>query len=98
MRMTVLAILMSLVSSIAWSEDALTAKDAREAALAGELTLVDIRRPEEWAASGVADVAHTLDMTQEGFVQRLVDLYQTHPERPLALICASGARSAKWVR
>jgi rhodanese-related sulfurtransferase len=34
-----------------------------------------------------------MDMTQQGFAQRLVELYEAHPNRPMAIICASGARS-----
>lgn len=93
MRAMLFLLYVLLLPVSAWSADVMSAADARKAALAGELTLVDIRRPEEWAETGVPDVAHVLDMTQSGFAKRLVELYQAHPNRPMALICASGARS-----
>lgn len=93
MRAILIAILFATMSSFAWAADALTPEDARKAALAGELTIVDIRTPQEWAQTGLPDVAHAIDMTQKGFAQRLVELYEAHPERPMAIICASGARS-----
>lgn len=75
------------------AKDTLTADEARRAALAGEITLVDIRTPEEWAKTGVPDVAHALDMKSDGFVRDLLELYNRHPDRGLAVICASGGRS-----
>lgn len=93
MRKLLLLILIALMPINAWSADVLSAQAARKAALAGEVTLVDIRRPDEWAVTGVPDVAHAMDMTQPGFAKRLVELYQAHPDRPMALICATGGRS-----
>lgn len=93
MRALLLILWISLIPVSAWSGDVMTAEAARKAALAGELTLVDIRRPDEWAVTGVADVAHAMDMTEPGFAKRLVELYEAHPDRPMALICATGGRS-----
>ena len=93
MRTLILAALAFMISSVAIAADVITATEAREAALAGEVTLVDIRTPQEWAATGVPDVAHALDMTEAGFVGKLLALYEEHPDRPLALICATGGRS-----
>ncbi len=93
MRTTLIAIFLTVLSSVAWSADVLTADAARKAALAGELTVVDIRTREEWAQTGLPDVAHAMDMTEKGFARRLVELYEAHPNRPMAIICASGARS-----
>ena len=83
MRTFILAALAFLISSATFAADVITAADAREAALAGEVTLVDIRTPQEWAATGVPDVAHALDMTEEGFVQKLLALYEAHPDLSL---------------
>lgn len=66
---------------------------AHEAAQAGDIILIDIRRPEEWQQTGVAEGAIGLDMTQENFVQSLVALRQANPETPLALICRTGNRT-----
>ena len=73
--------------------DTLTATEAYELARAGQITLIDIRRPEEWAATGIAPEAHPLDMRREDFADRLAEIAQ--PGRPVALICARGVRSAR---
>ena len=68
---------------------------ARAAALAGEVVMVDIRRPDEWASTGIADVAIPLDMRAEDFEARLADLQTAHPDAALAFICRSGGRSKR---
>jgi rhodanese-related sulfurtransferase len=42
----------------------------------------------------VPDAAHALDMRSPGFVEGLKELLDANPGKPLAMICASGARSA----
>lgn len=71
----------------------LSASEAFERASAGEITLIDIRRPDEWTATGVGSVAHPLDLRRPDFNERLADIAQ--PGRPIALICARGVRSAR---
>ena len=72
---------------------ALPVEDAHARALAGSVTLVDIRRPDEWAHTGLGEGAHPLDMRRPDFVQALLDLVQGDPNAPIALICARGVRS-----
>lgn len=95
MRLSIVITLMLAVlfGSGALAADVLTADKARDAALSGEVVLIDIRTPEEWADSGVADVAHTLNMHGKGFVVKLKELMDANPGKPLAMICATGARS-----
>lgn len=69
------------------------AQTAHEKAKAGEVILVDIRTPPEWAQTGIGDGALPLDMTAPDFVTKLVKLRQDHPETPIALICRTGNRS-----
>lgn len=71
----------------------MTPPEAHEAAVAGKVLLVDIRRPEEWRKTGVGEGAHPLDMRREDFVEALLALTGGDRSRPVALICASGARS-----
>ncbi len=66
---------------------------AFDAARSGAVILIDIRRPEEWQQTGVAEGAIGLDMTQEDFVASLVALRQANPDTPLALICRTGNRT-----
>lgn len=66
---------------------------AHRAARNGEIILIDIRRPEEWQETGLAESAVPLDMTQRDFVDKLIMLRQLYPEKPLALICRTGNRT-----
>ncbi len=71
---------------------ALSVGDAHAAAQAGRITLIDIRRPDEWARTRVGEGAVPLDMPDPSFEQELLALI---PDRaaPVALICARGVRS-----
>lgn len=71
----------------------MSADAAHRAARKGHIILVDIRRPEEWQETGLAEGAVPLDMTQRDFVDRLITLRQSYPEKPLALICRTGNRT-----
>lgn len=73
--------------------DELSPPDVLEALQAGELLLIDIRRPDEWARTGIADGANPLDMRREDFLPALQDLAGGDLDRPIALICARGVRS-----
>jgi rhodanese-related sulfurtransferase len=59
----------------------------------GDITLIDIRRPEEWAATGIADGAVALDMRRADFVAALTQILEGDIDRPIAIICARGVRS-----
>jgi rhodanese-related sulfurtransferase len=61
----------------------------------GEVILVDIRRPEEWAQTGIARGAHPLDMRRDDFAEAVAALAGGDRDRPIALICARGVRSAR---
>ncbi len=66
---------------------------AHDAALAGEIILVDIRTPPEWAETGIGEGAVAINLRDPGFVQALVRLRQSYPDKPIALICRTGSRS-----
>ncbi|MFK7963949.1 MAG: rhodanese-like domain-containing protein [Burkholderiaceae bacterium] len=73
---------------------------ARQQSAAGEMVLIDIRRPEEWQESGVPDTAIALDMTAKDFLPRLQEVIEQNPDKRLGLICAVGSRSrylADWL-
>jgi rhodanese-related sulfurtransferase len=76
----------------------LTVTDAHRAALAGDILLIDIRRPDEWARTGIGEGAEPLDMRRPDFVAALMRLTGGDPTRPVALICARGVRSARLTR
>jgi rhodanese-related sulfurtransferase len=72
--------------------------DAAEAArrvAAGEITLIDIRRPDEWADTGSGAGAVQIDMRRDDFVAALTTAVGGNRDAPIALICARGVRSAR---
>ncbi|MEW2913498.1 rhodanese-like domain-containing protein [Leisingera sp. JC11] len=73
----------------------LTAAEAYAQARAGEITLVDIRTPQEWRASGVPVGSHQIDMRRSDFIEALQAAAGPDPSAPVALICARGVRSAR---
>ena len=64
----------------------------------GDLLLIDIRRPDEWARTGVPLGAHPLDMRRDDFIAALTAIAGDDRDRPIALICARGVRSARLGR
>ena len=71
----------------------LTVQAAYRQAEAGEIYLLDIRRPDEWQRTGIASVAIPLDMRRKDFETVLQEIFDTQGEKPVALICARGVRS-----
>ena len=78
----------------AGTPDTLTPPEALDAVRAGALTLVDVRRPDEWAATGIAEGAVPIDLRRDDFVQA-VRAARDGPDAPVALICARGVRSRR---
>ncbi|MFW8593363.1 rhodanese-like domain-containing protein [Cribrihabitans neustonicus] len=64
---------------------------------AGTVLLVDIRRPEEWRATGVPAGSRPIDMRRADFAAA-VRAASGAADLPVALICARGVRSARMVR
>lgn len=73
----------------------LTVTEAHAAAKAGRVLLVDIRTPTEWRRSGIPAGAVPLDMRRKDFTNALLELSGGDTDRPVALICAGGVRSAR---
>lgn len=85
-----------------WSAPAETARtmtppEALRAAEAGEILLIDIRRPDEWERTGVPKNALPLDMRKEEFLDELQNA-RVSLSQPVAVICARGIRSARLTR
>lgn len=73
----------------------LSAPEALAAAQAGELTLVDIRTPQEWRQTGVAKGVVRIDMRDPGFDQALLAAVGGNKDAPIALICRTGNRTGR---
>ena len=81
----------------------LSSREAHAKAVAGDLVLIDIRTPDEWRETGVPASGHTITMhqSQQTFLRELGDAVGGSRQRPIALICAVGNRSAflrGWLR
>ncbi|WP_425091048.1 rhodanese-like domain-containing protein [Tropicimonas sp. S265A] len=72
----------------------MTPPEALEAARRGDILLVDIRRPDEWEETGLAEGAIPIDMRREDFADALAHA-RAASNRPVALICARGVRSRR---
>ena len=73
----------------------MTPVQANEALGKGEIVLIDIRTPAEWAQTGVANGAVQLDMTSATFQNDFAMQFGANPSKKIALICRSGNRSSR---
>lgn len=71
------------------------AAEAHAKAQKGEITLVDVRTPEEWKQTGVAASAYTVTMHQPGpqLLKQLDEVLGGDRSKPLAIICRTGNRT-----
>ncbi len=101
-RQTVVAATLMLLSIAACSPESgptLTAPDAHAQAQAGQLTLIDIRRPDEWRQTGVAAGALRINMAHpqggSGFVQQVAAELDGDRDAPIGIICRTGNRTTR---
>ena len=87
--------LLGLSLSSAYSAEVLSAPEALERMQSGELILIDIRSPGEWKESGIAASAIPLSIHEDGFLTGLEKIQAENPGKQIALICATGGRSAR---
>lgn len=72
----------------------LSPAEAHAKAESGEVLLIDVRRPDEWAVTGLPEFGHGITMGSPDFLNELKAL-GANENTPIALICAGGVRSAK---
>lgn len=77
------------------AETQMTPSQVHQALLQQKILLIDVRRPDEWAATGIAQGAVPLDLREDSFVQSVRSTMAAKPNRPVALICARGVRSRR---
>jgi rhodanese-related sulfurtransferase len=58
-----------------------------------KVILIDIRTPDEWAETGVAEGAHKLDMNDPRFLAKLAQITGNKRNQPVALICRTANRT-----
>lgn len=81
--------------------EVLSPPQAKARAAAGELTIIDVRLPMEWAETGLPTGAQAISLQdpktfapRTDFVEDVVEALDGDRDRPIALICARGNRSA----
>ena len=80
--------------------EVLTPDEAREMAGRDELVIIDIRQPIEWERTGVPEGALAIALQDQAqqpradFVADVLAALANDADRPIALICARGHRSA----
>ena len=60
----------------------------------GDVTLIDVRRPNEWAETGMAEGAIGATLQDADFIDQVRAALGGDTSKPVALICRSGGRSA----
>ena len=81
----------------AGAPSALTPPEALDAIRAGTLVLVDVRHPDEWAETGIAEGAVPIDMRRHDFVEA-VTAARGGREVAIGVICARGVRSRRMAQ
>jgi rhodanese-related sulfurtransferase len=88
------------VAAYAQNPDAeISAADTYALLQDGDITLIDIRRPEEWRQTGVAQGAKRINMIHpkglQGFAQEVYNAVGGDLDAPIALICRTGSRTSR---
>lgn len=86
-----------VIPSFAWAAtgEIWSAPEVAEALDKQAVILLDVRSRAEWAETGLAKGAWPVSMHEEGFAQRLFAARDFAAGRPVAIICATGGRSAQ---
>lgn len=99
--MRALASLILLLLASPAGAEVLTPDGAEARAAAGELTIIDVRLPQEWAETGLPSGALGISLqnpetlrARPDFVEDVLHALGGEQDTPVALICASGTRSA----
>ena len=102
-RTSIAAILLSLACIVAAEagEPTIGADDAFRMAAAGEITLIDIRSPQEWRQSGVPQGALAITMHNpkgpQAFYEQVLAAIGNDKSKAIAVLCARGNRS-NWAQ
>lgn len=72
----------------------MSAPKAFEKLSSGDLIVLDIRTPDEWQETGIAKGALPISMHNRDFLERFQSVLINNAPEKIALICATGGRSA----
>ncbi|MEO0751460.1 MAG: rhodanese-like domain-containing protein [Pseudomonadota bacterium] len=76
------------------AELTMTPPDVLAAVREGRVLLVDIRRPDEWADTGIPEGAVPIDLRRDDFTDAVIAV-RAFEGQPVAVICARGVRSRR---
>jgi len=76
----------------------ISAIEAQQMAVDGKIVFIDIRSPGEWMQTGLPDGAIGLTPRDMSFIDELLLIVEGNKAHPIALICATGNRSAQLQR
>lgn len=71
----------------------ITAPEAAQKVASGEMILLDIRTPQEWEETGIAEGAWPVSMHTPDFATNLQSILSRFAPEKIGLICATGGRS-----
>jgi len=96
------AALLVLAGCSVQSGPELSAPDALARAEAGQLTIIDVRTPQEWRQTGVGKGVQRLDMRHpggpKGFIADVLANVGDDRTVPIGLLCRTGNRSGRMQR
>ena len=96
------AALLVLAGCSVQSGSELSAPDALAQAEAGQLTVIDVRTPQEWRQTGVGKGMQRLDMRHpggpKGFIADVLASVGGDRTVPIGLLCRTGNRSGRMQR
>lgn len=75
----------------------ISAEEAHSQQVAGELVIVDIRQPNEWAQTGIPAGSYRITLGTQNFAPQIKGLAEENPDSKIALFCASGMRSGSAI-
>lgn len=73
----------------------ISVQETHQLRAADAVTLIDVRRPNEWKETGVAAGAIGATLQDDDFLDQILAAVGGDKSKPVALICRSGGRSAK---
>ena len=87
----------TMIPGLAWTatREVWSAPEVAEALDDEAIKLLDVRSRAEWTETGLAKGAWPVSMHERGFEQRLFAARDLAAGKPVALICATGGRSAR---
>lgn len=73
----------------------ITPLEAHETLSRGELILIDVREPNEWAADGSPDGCHCIALQNPNFLEEVLQSTSYDKSAKIAVSCRSGMRGDK---